>query len=420
MSDAAGGEGGPPPPVPDRRDPFQALRHGEYRWFLLGNLLLIIATQVQTVVLGWQVYELTRDPLSLGLVGLAEAIPFLLLTLYGGHVADVADRRQVCMVSQAFLTATALALFLLNLRGPVQATFWLYGAQVAGGIARAFLRPAYQALAADLVPREAYANASTWRSGMFHIAMVAGPAVGGLLIRHGYAVAYGVEAGLMAAGSLYFLAVKPRPAPTVESGDVLARLKEGVVFVFREKVVLGALSLDLFAVLFGGAPALLPIFAREILQVGAVGFGWLRAAPAVGSILMSFSLVFLPPMKRAGRTLLVCVALFGVCWIAFALSRSFALSLVLLALSGAFDNVSVVLRATLVQSFTPRELMGRVSAVNSFFIGSSNEVGAFESGLAARLLGTVPSVVFGGAMTLVVVAATAWRVPALRRLREIR
>jgi MFS family permease len=407
-------------PEPGRHDPIQSLRHPEYRWFLLGNLALSMATQIQTVVLGWQVYELTGDPLSLGLVGLAEAIPFLLLTLYGGHLADIRDRRGICMASQAVLTATALGLFALNLRGPVGATFWLYGAQVVGGVARAFLRPAYQALAADLVPRQAYANASTWRSGMFHISMVAGPALGGLLIRHGYPVSYGVEAALMLLGSLYFLAVKPRPAPAADPGSVLARLREGIVFVFKEKVVLGALSLDLFAVLFGGAPALLPIFAKDILRVGEVGYGWLRAAPAVGSILMSASLAFLPPMRRAGRNLLVCVALFGACWIAFAVSRSFVLSLVLLALSGAFDNVSVILRATLVQSFTPRELMGRVSAVNSFFIGSSNEVGAFESGAAAKLLGTVPSVFFGGVMTLVVVALTAWRVPALRRLRQIR
>jgi MFS family permease len=413
-------DGSGTPAVPDRHDPFQALRHREYRWFLLGNLALTMATQVQTAVLGWQVWKLTGDPLSLGLVGLAEALPFLALTLYGGHVADVRDRRAVVMASQACLTATALGLFALNAAGPVGSTAWLYGAQVLAGVARAFLRPAYQALSADLVPREAYANAATWRSGMFHVAMVAGPALGGFLVRYGYAIAYGAVAILMLGGSFYFRVVKPRPLPAVAPGSVVGRLREGVVFVFKEKVVLGALSLDLFAVLFGGAPALLPIFADEILKVGAVGFGWLRAAPALGSIVMSAVLAFLPPLKRAGRTLLVCVALFGVCWIAFALSRSFALSLVLLALSGAFDNVSVVLRATLVQSFTPRELMGRVSAVNSFFIGSSNELGAFESGVAARLLGTAQSVLFGGVMTLCVVAATAWRVPALRRLREVR
>ncbi|MBK8726406.1 MAG: MFS transporter [Holophagaceae bacterium] len=428
MSDGDGApepEPAPPVPdagsVPDRHDPFQALRHREFRSFLFGFQLLTIATQVQTAVLGWQVYALTGDPLSLGLVGLAEAVPFLALTLYGGHLADVRDRRRICILSQGMLTLTAVGLFALNLHGPVHSTLPLYAAQVLGGIARAFFRPANQALAADLVPREAYANASTWRSGLFHVAMVLGPAAGGLLIQTGYAVAYGVQAALMLLGSLFFFAVKSRPLPEVrEAAGVAARLKEGIVFVFKEKVVLGALSLDLFAVLFGGAPALLPIFARDILNVGEVGYGWLRAAPALGSVVMSGTLAFLPPMQRAGRNLLVCVGLFGACWIAFALSRSYVLSLALLALSGAFDNVSVVLRSTLIQSFTPRELMGRVSAVNSFFIGSSNEVGAFESGVTARLLGTVASVFFGGVMTLVVVGMTAWRVPALRRLRQIR
>jgi MFS family permease len=400
-------------------DPYEALRHPEYRWFLLGNLLLTMATQVQTVVLGWQVYAITHDPLSLGLVGLSEALPFLAFTLYGGHLADLHERRLICMASQAALALTAGWLWWINVHA-TPAVGMLYAAQVVAGLARAFYRPAYQALASELVPREAYANASTWRSGMFHIAMVAGPAAGGLLIRFGYGTAYGIETALMVLGSAYFLALKPRPlAPAADGGGAGRRLMEGVRFVFAEKVVLGALSLDLFAVLFGGAPALLPIFAKDILKVGEVGFGWLRAAPALGSIVMSLSLAHLPPLRRAGRTLLTCVALFGLCWIAFAFSRSFIFSMILLVLSGAFDNVSVVLRATLVQTATPPELMGRVSAVNSFFIGSSNEVGAFESGLAARLLGTVSSVVFGGLMTLVVVGATAWKVPSLRELERI-
>ncbi len=401
-------------------DPYEALRHSEYRWFLLGNLLLTMATQIQTVVLGWQVYAITHDPLSLGLVGLFEALPFLAFTLYGGHLADLHERRRICMASQAALALTAAGLWWINTRAIPPGVGVLYAAQVVAGLARAFYRPAYQALASELVPREAYGNASTWRSGMFHIAMVAGPAVGGLLIRFGYGTAYGVETILMVVGSAYFLALKARPlAVAANGGSAGQRLLEGVRFVFAEKVVLGALSLDLFAVLFGGAPALLPIFAKDILHVGEVGFGWLRAAPALGSIVMSFALAHAPPLRRAGRTLLQCVAVFGLCWVAFAFSRSYALSMALLVLSGAFDNVSVVLRATLVQTATPPELMGRVSAVNSFFIGSSNEVGAFESGLVARLMGTVNSVVFGGVMTLVVVGTTAWRVPSLRKLGKI-
>ena len=404
----------------ERHDPYQALRHAEYRWFLIGNLALIMATQIQTAVLGWQIYALTHDPLSLGLVGLSEALPFLGLTLYGGYLADHVERRRICFLSQMVLLLSAVALFALNRNGGVTHVAPLYAAQVVGGLARAFYRPAYQALAAEMIPREMYANASTWRSGMFHIATVAGPALGGLLLRFGYPVAYGAELALMIFGMGYFPFLKKRPRPAArEAQPMWEGLSEGVRFVFAQPIVLGALTLDLFAVLFGGAPALLPIFAKDILNVGEVGFGWLRAAPALGSVAVSFWLAHRPPSRQAGRTLLLCVAVFGLCWIAFAFSRVFWLSFFLLILSGAFDNVSVVVRSTLVQSFTPTHLMGRVSAVNSFFIGSSNELGAFESGVSARLLGLIPSVVFGGIMTLATVALTAWRAVDLRRLKQI-
>ncbi|MBI4913813.1 MAG: MFS transporter [Acidobacteria bacterium] len=399
-------------------DPYLALRHGEYRWFLGGAFALFMGTQIQTVALGWQVYALTGDPLSLGFIGLAEALPFLALTLWGGQAADLMDRRLLAVLSAFPILGGALWLLAVNLGTPPRQVWIFYAAQVLAGVGRAFHRPASAALGSEIVPREAYANAATWRSAMFHTAMVAGPALGGLLVAWSPRVAYGVEAALMILGLAAFAFLRPRPRPP-ESRPGSSGILEGVRFVLREKVVLGALSLDLFAVLFGGAAALLPAFARDILRVGGLGFGLLRAAPALGSILMSLLLAHLPPLRRAGRAMLLCVAAFGACWIAFALSRSFALSILLLALSGAFDNVSVVLRATLVQIFTPQELMGRVSAVNSFFIGSSNELGAFESGVAARLLGLVPSVVFGGAMTLVVVAATAWSSPELRKLRNL-
>jgi hypothetical protein len=228
-----------------------------------------------------------------------------------------------------------------------------------------------------------------------------------------------VVVGLAALGLATLVPVAPRPRPRAARGPLVAELSDGVRFVFGQPLLLGAMSLDLFAVLFGGASALLPVFAREVLHVDEVGFGVLRAAPAAGSVLMSVALARFGHFRRAGRVLLWSVAFFGLCWIAFALSRSYALSLALLAVSGALDNVSVVVRNTLVQLSTPQDRMGRVSAVSSFFIGSSNELGAFESGLAARLLGLVPSVVFGGAMTLVTVAGVAWRFPALRRLREL-
>lgn len=415
------------PPGLASHDPYRALRHRDYRWFLLGSLALTMAMQIQTAVLGWQVYALTHDPLSLGFIGLAEALPFLGLTLYGGYVADHVSRRKICAWAQGALLACAGALLLANRsRAGVQQVGILYGAQVVSGLARAFYRPAYQALAAELVPRDAYANASTWRSGGFHFATVAGPALGGLLLRFGYPAAYGAEMLLMVLGLAYFPLIRASARPVVAappggagSASVLSRLAEGVRFVVAQKIVLGAMSLDLFAVLFGGAPALLPIFARDVLQVGAVGFGWLRAAPALGSIGVSLWLAHRPAARHAGRTMLLCVAGFGLCWIVFPFSRWYPLSLFILMVSGGFDSVSVVVRSTLVQSFTPPHLMGRVSAVNGFFIGSSNELGAFESGVTARVLGLVPSVVFGGAMTLVTVALTAWRAVELRRLKTI-
>jgi len=399
-----------------KHDPFQSLHYAEYRWFLLGTTAVFMATQIQTVVMGWQVYAITRDPLSLGLVGLAEAVPFLALTLVGGYAADRKDRRWLSLGASALLLLCALMLFAYNLGSPTSALPF-YAIQGLAGLGRAFYRPASQALGTELIPREAYQNAATWRSSLGHLAMVLGPALGGLLFGFGSArLAYGFEACLMVLGLVFLLRLKPRPRQTPATGTLFRSLTDGLRFVFDRKLILGALSLDLFAVLFGGAVALLPVFASDILKTGPQGLGILRAAPAVGSVFMSLALAFLPPMRRAGRTLLWFVAAFGACWIAFALSRSFGLSLAILALSGAFDNVSVVLRATLVQSFTPQDMMGRVSAVNSFFIGSSNELGAFESGLVARLMGLVPSVIFGGCMTLGVVAATAGLVPELRKL----
>ncbi len=400
-------------------DPYASLRFGEYRAFLAAMSAIYLATQIQSAVLGWQVYLLTSDPFALGLVGLAEAVPFLALTLVGGWAADRADRRRVSLLSFGAVGLSGLALLLVSLGrpGPVLP---LYGAQVLAGIGRAFFRPASAALGSELVPRAQYQNAASWRSSLFHAAMVLGPAVGGGLIAlGGPRLAYGVVVGLSATGLALMATVAPRPRPAGAAGPIGAGLSEGIRFVFSQPILLGALSLDLFAVLFGGATAMLPVFARDLLGVGEVGFGFLRAAPAVGSILMALALARFGSFGRAGRLLLWCVAGFGVTWMLFAVSRSYALSLALLVVGGALDGVSVVLRGTLVQLWTPQAMMGRVAAVNSFFIGSSNELGAFESGLAARLLGVVPSVLFGGAMTLVTVGWVAWRAPALRRLRHL-
>jgi MFS family permease len=401
-------------------DPYSSLRFPEYRAFLVSMSVVFFATQIQSTVLGWQVYELTRDPLSLGLVGLAEALPFLALTLVGGWAADRADRRDLSLASLAAVATSGVALLLLSLGQPP--SVWpLYGAQAVAGLGRAFFRPASAALGSELVPREHYQNAAAWRSSVMHLAMVAGPAAGGALIAlGGNRLAYALVVALVAGGLAAMAVISRRPRPAPAGAHIGRDLADGVRFVFAQPLLLGAMSLDLFAVLFGGAVALLPLFAREVLHVGEVGFGVLRAAPAIGSVAMSLALARFGHFRRAGRALLWCVAGFGISWIAFALSRSYVLSLALLAVGGALDNVSVVLRATLVQTQTPQEKMGPVAAVNSFFIGSSNEVGAFESGVAARLLGVVPSVVFGGTMTLLTVALVAWRAPQLRRLERIR
>jgi MFS family permease len=406
-------------------DPYAALRDGSYRWFIASLGLATLGLQMQGVVVGWQVYDRTGDPLALGLVGLSEALPFLALALFGGHAADRVNRLRICMGTTLGLAFCSALLWILTWRfpsGPLAKAVWpIYGIIFLTGIVRAFYRPANMALGTDLLPKALYANGSTWRVSVFHGGMVAGPALGGLVYAwRGPAAAHFLVMTLLAGGllGLFFIRHTPRPVAP-RQGSILASLGEGLRFVFSQRLLLGAISLDLFAVLFGGAVAVLPVFAREVLQVGPQGLGALRAAPAVGSVLMGISLAHLPPLRRAGRTLLLCVGAFGLCMIAFALSRSFLLSLLLLAASGAVDNVSVVLRATLLQSLTPAHMLGRVSSVNQVFIGSSNEIGAFESGLAARFLGLVPSVVFGGCMTLLVVAATAWKVPGLRKMDRI-
>ena len=402
--------------------PYATLRIPDFRRLLLSHGTLTLAREAQIVVVGWQVFELTRDPLTLGLIGLAEALPFIGVALYAGHVADRTERRALAIGGTFALVLSAIALLVLTLTpGAItEARIWpVYVVIALSATARSFMRPAVFALSAEVVPRELYANAVAWRTSGWHLAAVAGPALGGLLYGfRGPALAYGVVIVAMvfslAAIASVTHRVKPQP-PDVPLGE---SLKSGIRFVWGEPLLLAAMTLDLFAVLFGGAVALLPAFAK-LLDAGPEGLGLLRAAPAAGSIVTGMVIAHRGPMRRAGLALFASVAGFGVCIIAFALSRSLGLSFVLLFASGVFDNVSVVIRSTLLQTRTPEALLGRVSAVNQIFIGSSNEIGAFESGLAARLLGVVPAVIFGGSMTLLVVAVVAWRAPALRKLREI-
>ena len=411
-----------------RRDPYAALRHPKFSRYIVCLFAFTLGIQIQGTVVGWQIYDLTRDPFALGMIGLAEALPAISMALYAGHVADRHDRRRIAIVALWVLVACSAALWVLAGAGSLGVELLsrtrltaIYSVIVLSGLARAFLQPARQALSAELVPRELFANAITWRSGSWQLAAVIGPAVGGLLYAIGGApLAYAVDASLMvfAVGVLVSI-VHRSPARETTHEGVYASVKGGVTFVFGEPVLLGALTLDLFSVFFGGAVALLPIFAAEILHVGPTGLGVLRASPAIGAVIMSVFVARRRDWDRTGHVLLWSVAGFGVCMVLFGLSTSFYLSVGLLIASGMFDMVSVVIRSTLLQSRTPEALLGRVSSVNQIFIGSSNEIGMFESGLTARWWGTARSVVIGGVATLGVVAAIAWLIPTLRTLKRL-
>jgi MFS family permease len=409
-------------------DPYAPLRIPGFRWFVVSVLTMAFGAQVQGVVVAWQMYAVTRDPLALGMVGLAEAAPFIGLALYAGHVADRHDRRRVALVALFVLFACAATLaaisFLVMAHGAPSAWIrWgIYAVIVACGAARSFLLPARNALAAEVVPRELQGRAVAWRSGIWQIAAVAGPALGGVLYAWlGPTGSYAVAATMMAVGftAVQRVQLPPRAPLGVASGSLLASVREGLAFLMERRLFLGAMTLDLLAVLFGGAVAILPVFAEQILHVGPQGLGALRAAPAVGAVVMSAVLALRGPPRRAGRTFLWSVAVFGLTMIAFALSRRLWLSLALLAIGGGADMLSIFFRSTLIQVRVPQAMLGRVSAVNQIFIGSSNEIGAFESGVAARLLGTVPSVVMGGLVTIGVTAVIAQRVPELAAMDRI-
>ncbi|MSR36582.1 MAG: MFS transporter [Gemmatimonadetes bacterium] len=407
-----------------RPDPYASLRFPEFSFFLVLRFILVFAWAMQFVVIEWQIYSLTKDPLSLGFIGLAEVIPAVSLALLAGHYVDRLEKRALLLKCVLGFLSISAGLFLVTWppladRLPTRTiVLAIYALVFWGGVVRSFLGPTVFSLFGQLIPREHYQNAATWSSSAWMIGSVLGPAVGGLAI-----VWLGVHWSLLvvalcAVVALFFtVRIPSRPAPPPPKHDsIRTSLAEGLSFVFRTKVVLGAITLDMFAVLFGGAVALLPIFAQDILHVGSTGFGLLRAAPAVGSFLIMMTVAHFPLNHRAGVKLLGAVLAFGACIIVFGLSTSFWISLAALFVSGIADGVSVVIRQTILQLRTPDEMRGRVAAVNSIFVGSSNELGAFESGLAARLMGTVPSVVFGGTMTLLIVVFTALTSPSMRRL----
>jgi len=409
--------------TPAKHDPYAAIRVGEFRVFLLSRVFMTLSYQMVDIIVYQQVYEITKNPLLIGLIGLTEAIPMILVALYAGHVADRKNRRNIILLFNVIVLIATVSLFGITLDKSTllsnSGLLSIYALVFVMGVARGFLGPAIFGLMGQVVKRELYTSASTWNSTVWHTAAVAGPAIGGLsYAKFGGGNSYGIaSAFLLISIAMMYLLIKPKPIPQYEKKETLREsLLSGIKFVFANQLILGALSLDLFAVLFGGVVALLPFFADNILHVDTIGLGLLKAAPAFGAVLMAIVLVYVPQAKRAGTNLLLCVAGFGLCMIFFAVSTNFYLSIGLLLLSGMFDNVSVVIRSTILQLKTPDHMRGRVSAVNSIFIGSSNEIGAMESGAAAKLMGIIPSVIFGGTMTLIVVGITGWKAPKLRRL----
>ena len=409
---------------PVKKDPYAALRFKEFNTFLLLRFAMVFAWSMQFIIIEWQVYSITKDPLSLGIIGLMEVIPAISLALFAGHIVDQKEKKGLLVKCILGFSVISFGLFLLTwpvVIGDISKQTILYSIYFLvflGGLVRAFLGPTIFSLLSLLVPKKVYPNATTWSSSVWQIASVAGPALAGFSI-----TLIGVHWSMCTvfACSIFALIalsqIKKKPILNPKIGEpVMQSLSEGIKFVFNNKTVLGAITLDMVAVLFGGAIALLPIFAQDILKVGPEGFGFLRAAPAVGAFLTMIITAYVPLSKNAGMKLLSAIFAFGICIIVFGLSTIFWVSLIALFFSGVFDGISVVIRQTILQLKTPDHMRGRVSAVNSMFVGSSNELGAFESGLTARLMGTVTAVVFGGSMTLLVVLTTGIISPTFRKL----
>jgi MFS family permease len=392
----------------------EVLQNPQLLIFLGLRLLTMLTFQMQGVAIGWQVYDITNDALALGYVGLAQFVPAFLLTPFTGHAADRFQRRSVLILSISLMLICAFALLALSLKG-MNEVGPVYAILVIFGVARAFAGPAQQSMLPLLVTREQFPTAVAWSSSAFQTAVIVGPALGGLIFALGAEMVYGAGALFLALSVLGLFFLKPLGQITSTGRVDLDHLLGGFKFVWSKKIIFGAISLDLFAVLFGGATALLPIYAKDILQVGPWGLGLLRCAPAVGAVATALWIAYSPLGGKSGRTMFICVALFGFFTILFGISENFWLSLAALAGLGAADSISMIIRQTLVQMETPDHMRGRVSAVNLVFIGASNELGEFESGLTAAWFGAVPAVVLGGVGTLLVVALWAWKFPELRK-----
>ena len=407
-----------------KNDPYAALRYKEFNVFLLLRFVMVFGWSMQFIVIEWEVYSLTKSALSLGIVGLMEVVPAISMALFAGHIVDQNEKKGLLLKCILGFFVISFGLFLLTwpqFNSGYSSQFILYSIYFLvflGGLVRAFLGPTIFSLLSLIVPKKVYSNAATWSSSVWQISSVLGPAVAGFsitLIGVHWSMCSVLGCSVLALIALSQISTKPILNPKIGE-PIMQSLKEGVKFVYNNKTILGALSLDMTAVLFGGAVALLPIFAQDILKVGPEGFGVLRAAPALGAFIIMFISAYVPLNKNAGMKLLFSIFAFGICIIVFGISTIFWLSVIALFLSGVVDGISVVIRQTILQLKTPDHMRGRVAAVNSIFVGSSNELGAFESGLTAKLMGTVTSVVFGGTMTLIIVLFTGFASPTFRKL----
>lgn len=407
-----------------KTDPYAALRIKEFNIFLLLRFALVFGWSMQFIIIEWEVYRITKDPWAIGLIGLMEIIPAFTMALFAGHIVDQKEKRNLLAICIAAFSLISFGLFLIT--WPTIVADWstktilysIYALVFFGGFLRSFFGPTIFSLVALIVPKKVYPNAATWSSSTWQVASVLGPAFAGFSIKLiGVHWSLCIVFGLVIFSLMVLVFIKKKPILNPKIGEpVMESLKEGVRFVFKTKAILGAITLDMFAVLFGGAVALLAVYAQDILKVGAEGFGILRAAPAVGASLTMLFTAYLPISRNAGKKLLVSIFGFGVCIIVFGFSTIFWVSVLALFFSGVTDGVSMVIRQTILQLKTPDHMRGRVSAVNSMFVGSSNELGAFESGLTAKLMGTVNAVIFGGTMTLITVIAIGTKNKTLRNL----
>ena len=407
-----------------KHDPYAALRFREFNIFLLIRFLLVLGWSMQFIIIEWEVYNITKNPLALGFIGLVEIVPAISMALFAGHIVDQKEKKKLfvlaifafLLVSVGFFVVTSS--YTYSNYSSTKILYAIYFLVFLGGFVRAFFGPIIFSLVALIVPKKTYPNAASWSSSTWQLSAVIGPALAGFSIAY-----YGVNTSMLYVLIAVFLSflltyfLKRKPILNPKIGEpIFKSLKEGLSFVFKTKAIFVSIGLDMVAVLFGGAVALLPIYAQDILKVGSEGFGMLRAAPAVGALIIMFTSAYIPVTKNAGKKLLVAVFCFGISIIIFGISSVFYLSLFALFIYGLTDGISMIIRQTILQLKTPDEVRGRVASVNSIFIGSSNELGAFESGLTAKLMGTVPAVVFGGVMTIFSVAFTNFKFPDFKKL----